>query len=293
MQEIVEAGALRAEMLQARCAGKSIGLVPTMGYLHGGHIRLVSEARAANDVVVVSIFVNPTQFGVSEDLDRYPRDLERDRAMAREAAVDVLFVPEVDTMYPATPENQEIWINPGELAAHLDGWRRPDHFRGVATVVAKLFNLVQPQRAYFGQKDGQQAFIIDRMARDLAFDLSVIIVPTVREPDGLAMSSRNVYLSGEERSQAHVLWHALSLGRTMILDGERESKRIEEAMNHVIAVEAPLARVDFIAVADARSLAPRSRVERDTLIALAVRFGTTRLIDNIVVRFIGGVPQVS
>jgi pantoate--beta-alanine ligase len=267
MQEIADARTLRVEMLKARCSGKSIGLVPTMGYLHAGHVRLVSEARAANDVVVVSIFVNPTQFGPSEDLDRYPRDLERDRAIAREADVDVLFVPDVDTMYPDGPGNQEIWVEPGKLAAHVDGASRPQHFRGVATVVAKLFNLVQPHRAYFGQKDGQQAF------------------------DGLAVSSRNVYLSSEERRQAPALSHALAIARAMILDGQRESGLIEDAMKRAIEAEAPLARIEFIAVADAGMLAPSSRVDRDALIVLAVFFGATRLIDNIVVRFVDGAAR--
>jgi pantoate--beta-alanine ligase len=291
MQEIADARTLRVEMLKARCSGKSIGLVPTMGYLHAGHVRLVSEARAANDVVVVSIFVNPTQFGPSEDLDRYPRDLERDRAIAREADVDVLFVPDVDTMYPDGPGNQEIWVEPGKLAAHVDGASRPQHFRGVATVVAKLFNLVQPHRAYFGQKDGQQAFIVDRMTRDLAYDTSVVIVPTVREVDGLAVSSRNVYLSSEERRQAPALSHALAIARAMILDGQRESGLIEDAMKRAIEAEAPLARIEFIAVADAGMLAPFSRVDRDAVIVLAVFFGATRLIDNIVVRFVDGAAR--
>jgi pantoate--beta-alanine ligase len=291
MQEIADAWTLRAEMLKARCAGKSIGLVPTMGYLHGGHAQLMSEARAVNDLVVVSIFVNPTQFGPAEDLDRYPRDLERDRAIARETGVDVLFVPDVETMYPAGPENQEIWVDPGKLAVYLDGASRPGHFQGVTTVVTKLFNLVQPNRAYFGQKDGQQAFIVQRMARDLAFETSVVIVPTVREPDGLALSSRNVYLSNEERKQAPALSHALSVARAMILEGRRESARLEAAMRRAIEAEAPLARIDFVTVADIATLTPISTVERDTLIALAVFFGSTRLIDNLIVRVLDGLPR--
>jgi pantoate--beta-alanine ligase len=293
MQEIADTSTVRAEMLKARCSGKSIGLVPTMGYLHGGHERLISEARAVDDLVVVSIFVNPTQFGPSEDLDRYPRDIERDRAVARELGVDVLFVPDVETMYPDGPGSQEIWLEPGELAAHLDGASRPGHFRGVATVVAKLFNLVQPQRAYFGQKDGQQAFIVDRMTRELAYDTSIVIVPTVREADGLAMSSRNVYLSNEERKQAPALSHALAAARDMILDGQREFGQIEQAMRRTIELEAPLARIDFIALADTGTLARMTRVDHDALIALAVYFGATRLIDNIVVRFIDAEVQVT
>jgi pantoate--beta-alanine ligase len=293
MQEIADVRTIRAEMLKARCSGKSIGLVPTMGYLHGGHERLISVARAANDLVVVTIFVNPTQFGPSEDLERYPRDMARDRLIAGEAGVDVLFVPDVDTMYPDGPGNQEVWVEPGSLAAHLDGASRPGHFRGVATVVAKLFNSIQPHRAYFGQKDGQQAFIVDRMTRELAFDTSIVMVPTVREADGLAMSSRNVYLSSEERKQAPAISHALAVARAMILDGRREFEPIEQAMRRSIALQAPLARIDFIAVADTTTLAPVSRIDHDALVALAVYFSATRLIDNIVVRFIDGVAQIT
>jgi pantoate--beta-alanine ligase len=293
VQEIVVASTLRAEMQKAHCSGKSIGLVPTMGYLHGGHIALMAEARAQNDLVVVSIFVNPTQFGPSEDLDRYPRDLDRDRSIARDAGVDVLFVPDLQVMYPDGPDGQRVWAEPGTLAVHLDGASRPGHFRGVATVVAKLLNLVQPDRAYFGQKDGQQAFIVDRMVRDLAFNTRIEVVPTVREADGLAMSSRNVYLSDEERRQAPALSHALAVAQDMILSGQRESVRIERAMHQVIAAEAPLAQIDFIAVADAGTLAPTPTLSGDALIALAVSFGATRLIDNVIVRFERGVPHFS
>jgi len=270
-----------------------LGFVPTMGYLHGGHERLISEARASDDLVVVSIFVNPTQFGPSEDLDRYPRDIGRDRAISREASVDLLFVPDVDTMYPDGPGSQKIWVEPGQLAVHLDGASRPGHFRGVATVVAKLLNLIQPHRAYFGQKDGQQAFIVDRMTRDLAFDTSIVIVPTVREADGLAMSSRNVYLSVEEREQAPAISHALAVARAVILDGQRDFEPIEQAMRRTIELEAPLARIDFIAAADTDTVAPVSRIDHDALIAVAVYFGGTRLIDNIVVRYVEGVAQVT
>lgn len=293
MQEIADAGTLRAEMFNARCSGARIGLVPTMGYLHAGHLRLIEEARSAEDVVVVSIFVNPTQFGPTEDLDRYPRDPEHDRPLAAAAGVDILFVPDDSTMYPDGPGHQEMWIDPGTLAAHLDGQHRPHHFRGVATVVAKLFNLVQPHRAYFGQKDGQQAVIIDRMTRDLAFPTSVILVPTVREADGLALSSRNVYLSEAQRRQAPSLSHALGVAQAMIRDGQLESEDIERAMKRSIETEAPLARVEFVTVADAHTLAPLARIDRDALIALAVFFGETRLIDNLMVRWVGDVPRFS
>lgn len=211
MDEVTDAASLRARLASARSAGGSIGLVPTMGYLHAGHMRLISRARADNDVLVVSLFVNPTQFGPSEDLDRYPRDLGRDRALTKEAGVDVLFLPSMETMYPDGPSHQEVWVEPGSLATYLDGASRPSHFRGVATVVTKLFNLVQPQRSYFGQKDFQQALIVQRMARDLAFDTCIVIVPTVRDDDGLAVSSRNVFLSSHEREQATVI-HELSTG---------------------------------------------------------------------------------
>jgi pantoate--beta-alanine ligase len=293
VQEIVAASTLRIEMQKARCSGRSIGLVPTMGYLHGGHVALIAEARAGNDLVVVSIFVNPTQFGPWEDLDRYPRDLQRDRSIARDAGVDVLFLPDLEVMYPDGPDGQHVWVDPGALALNLDGASRRGHFRGVATVVAKLFNLVQPDRAYFGQKDGQQAFIVHRMVQDLAFATTIEIVPTVREADGLAMSSRNIYLSDQERRQAPALRHALSVARELILSGQRESASIENSMQQVIAAEAPLAQIDFITVADAGTLAPTPTLHGDTLIALAVSFGATRLIDNMIVRFEHGVPNFS
>ncbi len=292
MEEIADASTLRAAMAGARCSGKSIGLVPTMGYLHRGHTSLMAHARADNDVVVASIFVNPTQFGPSEDLLRYPRDLERDRAIAKEVGVDVLFVPDAETMYPDGPDHQEIWVDPGSLAAHLDGASRPFHYRGVATVVAKLFNLVQPHRAYFGQKDGQQSLIVGRMARDLAFGIAVVTVPTVREADGLALSSRNVFLSPDERSQAVAIPKALALARNLILDGgHRDARGIAERMRALIEREAPLARIDFIGVVATDTIAPVSTIAGDSMIALAVYFGGARLIDNETVRFIDGTPH--
>jgi pantoate--beta-alanine ligase len=285
MREVGDAKALRGMIHEARCSGRTIGLVPTMGYLHRGHLALVERARAENDVVVVSIFVNPTQFGPNEDFERYPRDLERDRRLAREAGVDLLFTPDAGTMYPTGPRGQEVWVEPGSLASYLDGASRPGHFRGVLTVVAKLFNMVQPDRAYFGQKDGQQAVIVARMGRDLAFPLEVRVVPTVREPDGLAMSSRNVYLSAEERSQAVALWRALERAQSEIRAGERDPRRIEAAIRDFIAKSAPLARVDFVSVAGLETLQPLSEpIQDDVIIALAVFFGKTRLIDNLVVR---------
>ncbi|HLJ68976.1 MAG TPA: pantoate--beta-alanine ligase, partial [Chloroflexota bacterium] len=218
---------LSRELRAARAAERAVGLVPTLGYLHAGHAALMRQARAENDVVVASIFVNPTQFGPTEDFERYPRDLVRDRALAGAEGAAILFVPSVETMYPEGPENQRVWVDPGELARHLCGASRPTHFRGVATVVAKLFNMVSPDRAYFGAKDAQQAIIIRRMAGDLAFPVEVQVVPTVREPDGLALSSRNVYLSPAERAQAPALKHALDLARDRILAGERGALDIE------------------------------------------------------------------
>ena len=249
------------------------------------------QARADNDVLVVSLFVNPTQFGPSEDLDRYPRDLDRDRALTKEAGVDVLFLPSMETMYPDGPSHQEVWVEPGSLATYLDGASRPSHFRGVATVVTKLFNLVQPQRSYFGQKDFQQALIVQRMARDLAFDTCIVIVPTVRDDDGLAVSSRNVFLSSHEREQATVIPRALDLARTLIAEGQRDSGLIVQRMKALIERDAPLGRIDFIEAASTATLAPMTTITGDAVIALAMYVGDTRLIDNTVVRFVDGVPH--
>ncbi|MBV9278505.1 MAG: pantoate--beta-alanine ligase [Chloroflexi bacterium] len=284
MKEVVTAASLSDAVRQARCAGRSVGLVPTMGYLHVGHLRLAARARAENDLVVMSVFVNPTQFGPNEDFERYPRDLERDRRLAAAAGVDLLFTPDLETIYPGGPEAQAVWVEPGPLAEHLCGASRPGHFRGVATVVAKLLNLVQPDRAYFGQKDAQQAIILTRMARDLAFPVEVRVVETVREPDGLALSSRNVYLSAAERAQAIVLHRALQLARSMVEAGERDAQVLEGGMRRCIAEAAPLARIDYVTVADLQTLRPvRGALTGDALIALAVYFGPTRLIDNEVV----------
>jgi pantoate--beta-alanine ligase len=266
--------------------GRTIGLVPTMGYLHEGHLALMHAARAENDVLVASIFVNPTQFGPSEDFDRYPRDIERDRGLAGEAAVDLLFVPDTETMYPGGPASQEVWVDPGRLDDFLCGASRPGHFRGVAGVVAKLFAMVNPDRAYFGQKDAQQAIIISRMVRDLAFPIEVRVVPTVREADGLALSSRNVYLSPEQRREAPSLHHGLENCASAIGEGERNAQVIENLLRRAIAGNAPSGRVDYATVADMDSLQPvQGQIHRDVLVAVAVYFGETRLIDNVMVRF--------
>jgi pantoate--beta-alanine ligase len=265
-----------------------------MGYLHAGHARLMDGARRENALVVASIFVNPTQFGPAEDFERYPRDLAHDRSLALAHGVDVLFVPDAETMYPGGVGRQQVWIDPGDLAAGLEGAARPGHFRGVTTVVVKLINFVEPDRAYFGQKDAQQALVITHMVRDLAFPVEIRIVPTVREPDGLALSSRNVYLSTEERSQAHTLSASLQLARDLIARGERDPARLEARMRTHIESQAPLATIDYVTVADLAGLHPlQETIASDVLISLAAFFGQTRLIDNVIVRFDDDVPRFS
>jgi pantoate--beta-alanine ligase len=293
MREIVTAAEVGAATRDARCAGQRIGLVPTMGYLHAGHLALAEAARAETDLVVMSLYVNPTQFGPNEDFERYPRDIERDRALAAHSGVDILFAPSPEVMYPAGPEKQRIWVESGPLAAHLCGASRPGHFRGVTTVVTKLFHLVRPDRAYFGQKDGQQAAIIRRMARDLAFPIEIRVLPTVREADGLALSSRNVYLSPDERTQAPALNAALRWAAERINQGERDPRALEAGMRALIVERAPLVRIDYITVADLDTLQPATEPIGDVLIALAAYFGNTRLIDNILVRFEDGEPHIS
>lgn len=269
-----------AEMrrLRAQTAG-SVGLVPTMGYLHEGHLSLVRRACGDNEHLVVSIFVNPTQFGPQEDYRRYPRDPERDLRLLEQEGADVVFMPGVEEMYPP---GFDTWVEVGEsLTGRLEGAFRPGHLRGVTTVVAKLFNIVQPQRAYFGQKDGQQLAVIRRMAADLNMGVEVVAVPTVREPDGLAMSSRNAYLSPEERRAAAVLWRSLCRARELFDGGERRAEVIRGEMGAVLASE-PLARVEYVSVADAETLAELETIDRAAMVSLAVRIGSTRLIDNVV-----------
>lgn len=253
----------------------TVGAVPTMGYLHEGHLALVRRARAENDHVVVSIFVNPTQFGPNEDYARYPRDPERDLALLRAEGVDAVFMPSVEEMYP---EGFATYVNVERLTERLEGAHRPGHFRGVTTVVTKLFHILQPHRAYFGQKDAQQLIVIRRMTRDLAFPVDIVDVPTVREPDGLAMSSRNVYLSPDERRAATVLFRALERARQLWDAGVRDGDRLREAMREVIDSE-PLARADYVSVADPETLEELGAIEGRALASLAVRLGSTRLID--------------
>lgn len=254
-----------------------VGFVPTMGALHEGHLELVRRARAACDQVIVSIFVNPAQFGPQEDFARYPRDLARDNALLSETGCDLVFTPVPEEIYPA---GFDTWVVPGAHAERLEGAVRPGHFRGVCTVVAKLFNLVEPHRAYFGRKDAQQLLVIRRMVIDLAMNVEVIGLPTVREADGLAMSSRNVYLDPRQRAAAAVLSRSLRHAEELWRGGERDAGSIRAAMREMIAAE-PLADIDYLSVADADTLAELETIAGPALVSLAVRFGGTRLIDNI------------
>ena len=261
-----------------RTLAGSVGLVPTMGYLHEGHLSLVRAARAANDHVFVSIFVNPTQFGPNEDFRSYPRDTERDLALLQETGADYVFIPTASEMYP---EGFETSIDVGSVAGPLEGEARPGHFRGVATVVLKLLNIVQPDRACFGQKDAQQLAVIRRLVRDLDVPVEIVALPTVREPDGLAMSSRNTYLSPVERAAAPVLYEALTTAATLWSQGTRDAETIRRRLREVIAGE-ELARLDYVSVADPVTLRELDRIEAQALVSLAVRIGRTRLIDNVV-----------
>ncbi|MDD4899982.1 MAG: pantoate--beta-alanine ligase [Candidatus Omnitrophica bacterium] len=256
--------------------GKKIGFVPTMGALHQGHLSLIKRAREENNSVVVSIFVNPAQFGPKEDFKKYPRDLQKDALLCKKNGVDVIFYPSAKAMYP--PE-YKTHVNVQDLSSVLCGKSRPGHFQGVATVVAKLFNIVGPTRAYFGQKDAQQATIINRMALDLNLPVKVRVLPTIREKDGLALSSRNLYLSQEERKEAVVLSEALKLARKLIRAGEKKSAAIIAAMRKLIS-SGRNAKIDYISIVDAKTLKPVPNISGKCLIALAVWIGKTRLIDN-------------
>jgi pantoate--beta-alanine ligase len=255
-----------------------VGFVPTMGYLHEGHLALVRQARAENLSVVVSIFVNPAQFGPQEDFNKYPRDPQRDLASLEKEKTDVVFMPSVAEMYPP---HFSSWVEVEKVSGRLDGASRPGHFRGVTTVVAKLFNIVQPTRAYFGQKDAQQLVVIRKMAADLNMDPDVIAVPTVREPDGLAMSSRNTYLNPDERQAAAVLYQALGLAQKLWSRAERDAEKLRREMLALIRKE-PLAEIDYVSIADAETMDELDRVKPPSLVSLAVRIGKTRLIDNVV-----------
>ena len=268
---------VRAARREARDGAKILGLVPTMGALHEGHLSLVRAAKAQCDVATVSIFVNPTQFGPTEDLAKYPRQFERDCALLEKEGVDILFAPTVEEIYP---RGNVTWVTVEGLSDKLDGRSRPVHFRGVTTVVAKLFNIIEPDVAFFGQKDAAQLAIIRRMVRDLNFPVEIVACPIVREADGLAMSSRNAYLSGEERSRAIVLHRSLEEAEKRFRAGERNSNRLISAARELISSE-PNVRVDYLEMVDPESLEPVEIISGKVLLVVAAYVGTTRLIDNI------------
>jgi pantoate--beta-alanine ligase len=278
MRTITTIAEMQSEAERIRLSGKRIGFVPTMGYLHEGHLSLVREAQKQSDVIVMSIFVNPMQFGPAEDFDRYPRDITRDTSLAEGTGIGILFVPSVQEMYP---EGFRTIVHVEQLSAVWEGKIRPEHFQGVTTVVLKLFNIIKPHVAVFGQKDIQQAVILSRMVKDMAMDIHLVIAPIVRETDGLAMSSRNIYLNVEERKQAPILRKSLTKAEQMINDGERDVVIIRHKMEEIIAL-APLAKLDYIAIVNNETLKEIRRFEKggNYIIALAVRFGKTRLIDN-------------
>lgn len=267
---------------ETKKTGKSIGLVPTMGALHEGHASLIKAAHAENDFTIVSDFVNPTQFGPTEDLDAYPRTLDHDCKLAEEMGADVLFAPSPNEMYPS---RDMTWVEvTGDITKVLCGRTRPIHFRGVATVVSKLFNLAQPDKAYFGQKDAQQAQVLRRMVKDLFFPLEIRVMPIVREADGLARSSRNVYLSKAERSAAVILSKALAKAKAAFGAGERDSEKLIALVTEMIQTE-PLSNIDYVEMYQLPDLTPAEKtVTTDHLLAVAVKFGTTRLIDNVILQ---------
>jgi len=262
-----------------RAEGKRIGLVPTMGYLHEGHLSLIDSAKKVSDIVVVSIFVNPTQFGPSEDYRSYPRDLEKDVELVEKRGGDIVFHPSAEEMYP---EGYVTYVEVGGLTENLCGASRPGHFRGVTTVVGKLFNAVKPHIAVFGQKDAQQSIVIKRMTADLNFGVDIEVAPTIREPDGIAMSSRNTYLTQSQRSQATSLFRALGTAEQIISGGERDSDKVIGQMKEIINSQ-PDADIDYVSIVDAENLKPIGEIRGKVLIALAVKFGKARLIDNIII----------
>ncbi len=254
-----------------------VGFVPTMGCLHEGHLSLIRRARAENRAAVAGIFVNPAQFGPGEDFKHYPRNPEGDLALLEREGADVVFLPSVNEMYPPQFDS---WVESGSLAQRLEGASRPGHFRGVATIVTKLFNIIRPTRAYFGQKDAQQAAVISKMVRDLNMNLEIVTLPTVREPDGLAMSSRNSYLNPAERQAATVLYRALTLAQKLWSQRERSARSMRQEMLTVIEKE-PLAETDYVSITDPETLDELNEVKSPALVSLAVKIGSTRLIDNV------------
>ncbi len=271
---------MRAASRAARRAGKRLGFVPTMGALHEGHLSLVRAARTSSDVVAASIFVNPTQFGPNEDLAKYPRSFERDRELLEREGVDLLFAPPVEEMYPA---GAVTWVTVEELSAKLDGRSRPGHFRGVTTVVSKLFHIVEPDAAYFGQKDAAQVAIVRRMVRDLNFPVEIVVCPIVREPDGLAMSSRNAYLDAAERKQALVLHRSLMRVQQLAEAGEQNAARLAAAGREEFARDNSV-RIDYFEIVNPETLDPVEDVSRGALVAVAAYVGSTRLIDNLLLK---------
>ncbi|MCE2499280.1 MAG: pantoate--beta-alanine ligase [Dehalococcoidia bacterium] len=271
-----------AEMMAAcRQAARPLGLVPTMGALHEGHLSLTRQARADNVTMAASIFVNPTQFGPNEDFARYPRSLERDLELLETEGTDLVFVPPPDEVYP---EGFDTWIEPGAVAEGMEGAARPGHFRGVATVVAKLFTITRPELAYFGQKDGQQVAVIRKMNHDLNLGVEIVTMPTIREPDGLALSSRNAYLTPEQREAAPAVYRALCAAEDVWRRGERDAARVQRAAYNILERETLVDAVDYVSVVDADSMRPVETVQNDLelMIATAVRLGSVRLIDNVV-----------
>ncbi|MGB2706416.1 MAG: pantoate--beta-alanine ligase [Candidatus Omnitrophota bacterium] len=278
MKIINEVGKMKTYARIMRKENKLVGLIPTMGYLHEGHLSLIRTVRKQADVVILSIFVNPIQFAPDEDFEKYPRDIKRDEELAKSCGVDVLFYPEKKGMYPP---GFSTYVNVEELTDGLCGKSRPDHFRGVTTVVAKLFEIVKPDIAYFGQKDAQQAFVIRKMAEDLNMDVTIKILPIIREEDGVAMSSRNTRLSKPERKDASVLYKSLEAAREAVNSGERDAKKLIKKMREMITAS-PSAKTDYISIVDVKSLKEIPRIKGEVLIALAVFIGKTRLIDNVI-----------
>ena len=278
MQTISSITAMQAFARRAREEGKTIALVPTMGFFHQGHVSLMQEGRRRGDYLVISIFVNPTQFGVGEDFEAYPRDMERDQKLAQEAGVDVIFAPEAVAMYPS---GYQTYVNVEGVTRNLCGISRPNHFRGVTTVVCKLFCIVKPDCAIFGEKDFQQLVAIRQMVSDLNFDLEIVGMPIYREEDGLAMSSRNRYLSPDERKAALCIINSLKGAQALFDAGEREGKKIAGAVKNGIEAE-PLSRIDYIKICDARDLKDVEQITQRAVLAVAVNVGKARLIDNVI-----------
>ncbi|OIP28915.1 MAG: pantoate--beta-alanine ligase [Deltaproteobacteria bacterium CG12_big_fil_rev_8_21_14_0_65_43_10] len=260
----------------SRLSGKTIALVPTMGFLHQGHLELMEEGKKRADILIISIFVNPTQFGVGEDLEKYPRDMERDKKLAEGVGVDIIFAPSASEMYP---KGYQTYVNVKDVTRNLCGISRPTHFRGVTTVVAKLFNIVKPHIAIFGEKDFQQLVTIRQMVKDLNFDIEIVGIPTVREKDGLAMSSRNTYLTPEERKAALSLNQAISIARDIFRSGERRSESILREVKKRIESE-DLTDIDYVKMCDSQTLEDIEEIDRGAVLAIAVKVGRTRLIDN-------------